>query len=204
MAVSKTKVTRHLSQDPILKEVIGMIPFPKLNTKEIPLSHALIESIVYQQLSIKAAAVIYQRLLEKFKDQKLDLKKLVKMETESLRAVGLSYAKADYMRNIAQYFLLKENQNIDWHTMPEDELVTRLTVIKGVGVWTVQMTMISPLGKADVFPSLDLGVQQSMIKLYNLEGKGKVLVHQMNEIAQSWRPYRTYACVYLWKWKNGQ
>lgn len=202
MTISKIKVTRHLSLDPVLKRLVNSIPFPKVDTSPIPLSEALIESIVYQQLSIKAAAVIYQRLLDKFDDHKLDLIKLSRMKTEPLRKLGLSYQKADYVRNIAKFFLLKENQSTDWNSLPEDDLLQRLTLIKGVGNWTVQMTMISPLGKMDVFPVLDLGIQQGMIKLYGLEGKGRLLANRMHEIAESWRPYRTYACIYLWRWKD--
>ena len=202
MPVSKPKITRHLSKDPVLIPVIESIPFPKLVATPTLLSHALIESIVYQQLSIKAAATIYQRLLDKFDDRKLDLKTLTKMETESLRSVGLSYQKADYVRNIASFFLQKESQDIDWNALPEDELVKRLTVIKGVGLWTVQMIMISPMGKLDVFPVLDLGVQQGIIRLYKLEETGKALIKRMHEIAEAWRPYRTIACMYLWRWKD--
>lgn len=202
MSVSKSKIIRHLSKDPVLIPVIESIPFPKLEPSPTPLSHALIESIVYQQLSIKAAATIYQRLLDRFDDKKMDLKKLTRMKTETLRGVGLSYQKADYVRNIATFFLQKENQGIDWHLIPEEELAKRLTVIKGVGLWTVQMIMISPLAKMDVFPVLDLGVQQGIIRLYNLQETGKSLINRMHEIAESWRPYRTIACMYLWRWKD--
>ncbi|MBP9746967.1 MAG: DNA-3-methyladenine glycosylase 2 family protein, partial [Saprospiraceae bacterium] len=158
--------------------------------------------IVYQQLSIKAAAVIHKRLLSLFEEEKLDLKKLTRMKTETLRGLGLSYSKADYVRNIARFFLEKENQDIDWHGLHEDDLVKKLTVIKGVGTWTVQMTMISPMGKLDVFPALDLGVQQGIVRLYNLEETGKPLVQKMHAIAEQWRPYRTIACMYLWRWKD--
>ncbi|MEP7320947.1 MAG: DNA-3-methyladenine glycosylase 2 family protein [Saprospiraceae bacterium] len=202
MPISKLKITRHLNKDAIMIPVIEKIPFPKLATTLVPLSEALVESIVYQQLSIKAAATIYKRLLAKFPDEKLDLLKLSRMKTETLRSVGLSYQKADYMRNIANFFLSAENQGIDWHSMPEDELLKRLTVIKGVGIWTVQMIMISPMGKLDVFPAQDLGVQQGIVRLYNLTETGKPLIKKMHEIAESWRPYRTIACMYLWRWKD--
>jgi DNA-3-methyladenine glycosylase II len=202
MAVSKHKIINYLSKDPVLLPVIHSIPFPMLRVTATPISDALIESIVYQQLSIKAAATIYQRLLSKFHDARLDLLKLSRMKTETLRAVGLSYQKADYVRNIARFFLEKQNQEVEWHALPEDELLKRLTVIKGVGIWTVQMIMISPMGKLDVFPAQDLGVQQGIIKLYNLKQTGKPLIHQMHAIAETWKPYRTIACMYLWRWKD--
>lgn len=202
MAPSKNKIISHLSRDPILQPILETIPFQKLQPSSVPLSEALIESIVYQQLSIKAAATIYQRLLDRFDDKKLELKKLTRMKTESLRSVGLSYQKADYVRNIAAFFLQKENQELDWHALPEEELLKRLVTIKGVGQWTVQMIMINPLGKLDVFPALDLGVQQGIVRLYDLKENGKSLISRMHEIAEPWRPYRSIACMYLWRWKD--
>jgi DNA-3-methyladenine glycosylase II len=197
MPTSKLKITKHLSKDSILIPVIEKIPFPKLEITPTPLHEALIESIVYQQLSIKAAATIYKRLLAKFKDEKLDLLKLSRMKTETLRSVGLSYQKADYIRNIAQFFLNKENQDIDWHSVPDDELLKKLTVIKGVGIWTVQMTMISPMGKLDIFPAQDLGVQQGIVRLYNLSETGKPLITKMHEIRRSMEAISDYSLYVL-------
>ena len=202
MAIPKSKIIRHLSQDPILKPLVETIPFPKLEVQSTPVSEALIESIVYQQLSIKAAAVIYKRLLSRFDDEKLDLKKLSRMKTETLRNVGLSYSKSDYVRNIARFFLENENKQVDWHAMPEDQLLNRLTTIKGVGKWTVQMIMIGNMARLDVFPVLDLGVQQGIKKLYGLNEEGKLLIDKMQQIGAAWQPYRTLACLYMWIWKE--
>ncbi len=204
MPIPKSKITRHLSQDPILKPLVETIPFPKLEVQSTPVSEALIESIVYQQLSIKAAAVIYKRLLSRFDDEKLDLKKLSRMKTETLRNVGLSYSKSDYVRNIARFFLENENKQVDWHAMPEDQLLNRLTTIKGVGKWTVQMIMIGNMARLDVFPVLDLGVQQGIKKLYGLNEEGKLLIDKMQQIGAAWQPYRTLACLYMWRWKDSK
>ncbi len=204
MAIPKSKIIRHLSQDPILKPLVETIPFPKLEVQSTPVSEALIESIVYQQLSIKAAAVIYKRLLSRFDDEKLDLKKLSRMKTETLRNVGLSYSKSDYVRNIARFFLENENKQVDWHAMPEDQLLNRLTTIKGVGKWTVQMIMIGNMARLDVFPVLDLGVQQGIKKLYGLNEEGKLLIDKMQQIGAAWQPYRTLACLYMWRWKDSK
>ncbi len=204
MAIPKSKIIRHLSQDPILKPLVETIPFPKLEVQSTPVSEALIESIVYQQLSIKAAAVIYKRLLSRFDDEKLDLKKLSRMKTETLRSVGLSYSKSDYVRNIARFFLENENKQVDWHAMPEDQLLNRLTTIKGVGKWTVQMIMIGNMARLDVFPVLDLGVQQGIKKLYGLKEEGKLLIDKMQQIGAAWQPYRTLACIYMWRWKDSK
>ena len=204
MSISKSKITKHLSQDPILKSLVETIPFPKLEVQSTPVSEALIESIVYQQLSIKAAAVIYKRLLSRFDDEKLDLKKLSRMKTETLRNVGLSYSKSDYVRNIARFFLENENKQVDWHALPEDQLLNRLTTIKDVGKWTVQMMMIGNMARLDVFPVLDLGVQQGIKKLYGLKEDGKLLIEKMHQIGAVWQPYRTIACMYMWRWKDSK
>lgn len=204
MSISKSKITKHLSQDPILKSLVETIPFPKLEVQSTPVSEALIESIVYQQLSIKAAAVIYKRLLSRFDDEKLDLKKLSRMKTETLRNVGLSYSKSDYVRNIARFFLENENKQVDWHALPEDQLLNRLTTIKDVGKWTVQMMMIGNMARLDVFPVLDLGVQQGIKKLYGLKEEGKLLIEKMHQIGAVWQPYRTIACMYMWRWKDSK
>ncbi|MBL0113282.1 MAG: DNA-3-methyladenine glycosylase 2 family protein [Saprospiraceae bacterium] len=201
MPISKLKITRHLAKDPVFQPLIEEIPFPKLNATPTPLSNALIESIVYQQLSIKAAATIYKRLLDKFENEKLDLKKLTHMKTETLRGLGLSYSK-QIMFAILHGFFWKRKTRTSTGMGYEDDLVKKLTVIKGVGTWTVQMTMISPMGKLDVFPALDLGVQQGIVRLYHLEETGKPLVQKMHSIAEQWRPYRTIACMYLWRWKD--
>ncbi len=204
MSLITDEIKNHLSKDAQLKTLIDTIPTPRFMMSRAILSHSLIESITYQQLSIKAAAVIFDRLLSKFENRQIDLAKLARMRTTTLRGVGLSFQKADYVRNIANFFLAKENQVVDWHSLPEDELIKRLTVIKGVGVWTVQMIMISPMAKLDVFPHQDLGIQQGMINLYGIKKSGKELITKMNKLSEPWKPYRTVACLYLWRWKDGK
>jgi len=87
--------------------------------------------------------------------------------------------------------------------MTDDELITQLTEIKGVGEWTVQMILMFSLGRPDVFPVGDLGIKNAMVKLYNLDATDKkTLKKRMNEIAQAWQPYRSYACYFLWESLN--
>ena len=90
------------------------------------------------------------------------------------------------------------------HACADEEIIACLTEIKGIGRWTVEMLLMFAMGREDVFPVDDLGIQQAMIKLYSIEVESKKdLKLKMNEIALKWRPYRTYACLHLWRWKDG-
>jgi DNA-3-methyladenine glycosylase II len=87
--------------------------------------------------------------------------------------------------------------------MPPEEVIELLTQIKGVGKWTVEMLLMFSLGHEDVFAVDDLGIQQAMIKLYKIQYETKKELHtKMLKIAENWTPYKTYACLHLWKWKD--
>jgi DNA-3-methyladenine glycosylase II len=89
------------------------------------------------------------------------------------------------------------------HQMGNEEIITFLTQIKGVGQWTCEMLLMFTLGREDVFPADDLGIQQAMIKVYGLDGANKKgLKKDMTVIAERWAPYRTYASLHLWAWKD--
>jgi DNA-3-methyladenine glycosylase II len=91
---------------------------------------------------------------------------------------------------------------MDWSGMSEEDIIAFLTQIKGVGKWTVEMLLMFSLGRTDILPVDDLGIQQGIKRLYALEETGKELKKRMIEIAEPWRPYRTYACRYLWRFKD--
>jgi DNA-3-methyladenine glycosylase II len=192
---------RHLSNDERLRPLVATIQ-PAPSQSKGDLYAELVESIIYQQLSIKAAATIHKRFLELFPEGYPVPEALVKLDTESLRGVGLSYQKANYVRNVAEFFLAENLIGYNWDGHEDEEILKRLTQIKGVGRWTVEMILMFTLRREDVFPMDDLGVQNSMIKLYGLTETGKALRQRMMEIADTWRPYRSWACVYLWRWKD--
>lgn len=191
----------HLSNDERLRPLVAAIQ-PAASQSKGDLYAELVESIIYQQLSIKAAATIHQRFLGLFPEGYPVPEALVKLDTELLRGVGLSYQKAGYVRNVAEFFLAENLIGHNWDEHEDEEILKRLTQIKGVGRWTVEMILMFTLKREDVFPMDDLGVQNSMIKLYELTETGKALRQRMLEIAETWRPYRSWACVYLWRWKD--
>lgn len=162
----------------------------------------LIRSIVFQQLSTKAATTIHGRFMRLFPDDYPVAEHILALETEELRSVGLSRQKVGYIQNVAEFFLSENLFDTDWETLSNDQIIALLTQIKGVGEWTVQMLLMFTLEREDVFPVNDLGIQQAMIRLYNLEGDKKAIQKQMIAIAEAWVPYRTLASYYLWQWKD--
>lgn len=195
----------HLGQyDEALRPLLHNIVLekPTLNTD---IYAALLRAIAYQQLSGKAAATIFGRFLNLFENQKPDATHLANMTLETLRSVGLSAQKANYMQNVAKFHLQHDiSSNRNWADYTDDEILALLTQIKGVGKWTVQMVLMFQLGRLDVFPIDDLGIQNGMIKLYNLQNiDNKSLKIKMQRIAEAWRPFRSVASFYIWRWKDG-
>jgi len=190
------KVLAHLSRDQILKPILSD-KLPSNRGEEADLFNDLIRSITGQQLSVKAAATIYGRFRDLYNAAPTP-DQVLSTPHDTLRSVGFSNQKAKYAHNVAQYF--KENQltKAQYDNMTDEELITQLTEIKGVGKWTVQMILMFSLGRPDVFPAGDLGIKNAMVKLYNLEETGKDLIKCMNDIAEAWKPYRSYACYFLW------
>lgn len=191
----------HLQQDPLLKSVIDKTTFT-LGPKTNDLYLTILESIVSQQLSIKAADTIFKRFLALFEHQYPHQEQVLALDLSVLRSVGLSGQKASYLKNVAR-FSLDQGLSVKLiEPMTDEEIIKYLTQIKGVGKWTVEMLLMFALHRPDVLPVDDLGIQQAMIKLYRLNETGKDLKTRMVEIAEPWRPYRTLACKYLWKWKD--
>jgi DNA-3-methyladenine glycosylase II len=199
--MSYTNGILHLQHDAKLRELIQQIdiPEPKSSGK---IYFDLLESIVSQQLSVKASNTIFNRFLQLFPDQYPHPEHLIQLSAEQLRAVGLSGQKAGYLQNVAKFALENDLETKDWSGMSEEDIIAFLTQIKGVGRWTVEMLLMFSLGRTDILPVDDLGIQQGIKRLYELEETGKELKKRMFEIAEPWRPYRTYACRYLWRFKD--
>lgn len=167
---------------------------------DIDIYHSLLESIVSQQLSTKVVQVIWRRFTGLFIDGYPDAESLLSKEHEVLRGIGLSNSKANYVKNVAE-FSLKNDMSFDFLQQKRDEeIIDYLSQIKGVGRWTVQMILMFPMDRPNVFPVDDLGIQNAMKKLYGLELEKKELKLKMTEIASVWDPYRSLATKYLWKY----
>ncbi|MFC2142946.1 DNA-3-methyladenine glycosylase family protein [Candidatus Aenigmatarchaeota archaeon] len=153
----------------------------------------LVTSIVYQQISGKAASSIYSRLKAYCKGR-ITPEKISKTRPAQLKKLGLSPQKTSYIKDLSKKFLNKEVNTRKFPSLTNDEVIEELTKIKGIGVWTAQMFLIFHLGREDVFPVADLGVQKAFTKLFSVSD-----VSQMESISKKWEPYRTYASLMLWK-----
>ncbi|HOZ88477.1 MAG TPA: DNA-3-methyladenine glycosylase [Bacteroidia bacterium] len=192
---------KHLKKDKALKKVIVQVGVIKKQRRG-DLFMSLLRAIVGQQLSVKAADTIWSRFLALFGNKLPEPGLLLKISDNKLRSAGLSYQKAGYLKNIARFAI---EQTLDYNLLKkktDDELVDYLVQIKGVGRWTVEMLLMFELNRPDVFPKDDLGIQNGIKKLYKLSSEKKALLLEMEQIAENWRPYRTLACRYIWRFKD--
>jgi len=160
---------------------------------------ALSRSITYQQLSGKAAGTIYQRLVDTFGDgERPDPSQILKADLEQLRSVGLSKPKSGYISDLAQAQIDGQLPNYTQLQSYDDQTVIDcLTVHRGVGVWTVQMLLMSWLKREDVLPLADLGIQKGFQVAY--KDDALATIDELVLCSEKWRPYRSVACWYLWR-----
>ncbi len=191
----------HLKKDlklaPLLKEDTHSLK----RRKNTPIR--LIASIISQQLSTKVAKIIFDRFLDLYEGKEPSCTQVLATDPQVLRSIGLSNSKVAYVQNVAQFFLDQKITDGQLYKMQPEEVITLLTQIKGVGRWTVEMLLMFSLGHENVFAVDDLGIQQAMIKLYKIKYTSKKeLQLKMLKKATSWAPFKTYACLHLWKWKD--
>jgi DNA-3-methyladenine glycosylase II len=194
----------HLSKDKQLLPLLQTITPRKLKRhKNICLR--LCASIMSQQLSTRVADVIFKRFLDLYGGAEPTPEQIMATPHETLRSIGLSNAKVTYIQNVAAYVLEHNATDKVLNKMSNEEIIDFLTAIKGVGRWTAEMLLMFTLGREDVFAVDDLGIQQGMAKVYSLDMTNKKqLRRQMLEISAAWAPYRTYACLYLWDYKDNK
>jgi DNA-3-methyladenine glycosylase II len=192
----------HLSKDKKFKKIIEQQQKYVLVKRKNVYLH-LCTSIMSQQLSTKVADVFHKRFLDLYETKTPTAQQIAATPFETLRSIGLSNAKAGYVLNVCNFFIAENITDAYLYKMSNEELIKYLTQIKGVGQWTVEMILMFTLGREDVFPVDDLGIQQAICKLYNIKTADKKLMKEkMITVAKKWSPYRTYACRYLWGWKD--
>lgn len=192
----------HLSKDKKLKKLVEAAEPHQLKKRKNICTY-LCASIMSQQLSTKVADVIYKRFIALYGGKEPRPQQILDTPFEQLRGIGLSNAKVSYVKNVAQFEIEKGMDPKKLRKMDNEEVIAYLTEIKGVGRWTVEMLLMFALGREDVFAVDDLGIQNAMIKLYKLDKSDKKqLREKMLKVSAKWSPYRTYACVHLWRWKD--
>jgi 3-methyladenine DNA glycosylase/8-oxoguanine DNA glycosylase len=157
----------------------------------------VLRCIVYQQLSGKAAATIFGRVTALYGDRTPTPDELLRTKVPKLRAAGLSARKAEYARELATRVRSGEIPLESLDGMSDDAVMETLVKVKGIGRWTAQMVMMFHLGRPDVFPELDLGVQKAVQKLLGM--RKLPTPEKMTKIGERWAPYRTVASWYLWR-----
>ena len=198
-APSRRKAVNHLRKsDPILAKIIADIGPCRYDVKTFGTHFdALCRSIIYQQLSTKAAGTIHGRFLDLFPDRQPSPDALLAIPEETLRGVGLSRQKSSYLRDLAGKVHTGALPLDHLDTLPDQEIIDYLVQVKGIGVWTAQMFLMFRLGRLDVLPDLDLGIRNAIKKAYRVRGVPNA--KRIAKIGEPWRPYASIACWYLWR-----
>ena len=191
----------HLQKDKKLARTIGDELHELKLHPNIPVR--MMASIMSQQLSTKVAKVIFDRFLALYKGKEPKPQQVLDTPTATLRSIGLSNAKVSYVHNVAAFCIEHKITDKKLLAMSNEEIIDLLVQIKGIGKWSVEMLLMFTLGREDVFAVDDLGIQQAMTKLYKLDSENKKeMKEKMLKISAKWNPYRTYACLHLWRWKD--
>ena len=192
----------HLLKDKKLAKLVeGKEPFQLKFHKNICLR--LCASIMGQQLSTKVAKVIYHRFLDLYGGAEPTPQQIVVTPFQKLRAIGLSNAKTQYVLIVSQFAIDHDLSDKRLKKMSDEEIIELLTQIKGVGKWTVEMLLMFTLGREDLFSVDDYGIQVAMKNIYKLDDSNKKEFREkLLKISKKWSPYRTYACLHLWHWKD--
>ena len=193
------KAAAHLKKiDPVLGKVIDSVGtykgWPTSNGTHFD---AVCRSIVFQQLSGKAAGTIHGRFQGLYGGRTPRPEELATTSDEHLRGVGLSRQKSAYLKDLGARVASGELPIETLHELTDAEVIAALTQVKGIGRWTAQMFMMFRLGRPDVLPDLDLGVQKAIQKAYRL--RKLPTPERVLKIGAKWAPYRTVASWYLWR-----
>ena len=188
---------RHLqAADPVIGRIIQRVGAYRIEFRD-PGFETLVRSIVYQQLSGRVAQVIFGRLAAAVPEGLLTPENILALRPARMRKLGLSKQKTAYIRDLARH---TRDGTVDFaglSALPDAEVIDRLTIVKGVGVWTAHMFLIFALRRNNVLPSGDLGVRTAIQKAYGLSGLPKP--EEIETLGERWHPYRTVAAWYLWR-----
>jgi len=188
------KARKFLEKDAKLRTVIrknGTITI----SKRRDYFNILVISIANQQLSGKAAHTIYSRL-KKLCNGKVTPERISRLRTSQIRKAGFSYPKVSYIKDLSKRFLTREISPHKFHFQSDEGVLQELVRIKGIGRWTAEMFLMFSLGREDVFPADDLGIKKAIQNIYGIKDTSQ---KSLDKFSERWKPYRTYASLYLWK-----
>jgi DNA-3-methyladenine glycosylase II len=186
------------SVDPTLARIIDVVGPCRLEARRTGTHYdALVRSIVFQQLSGKAASTIHRRFCEIYPGKRPRAEHVLSTEDEMLRSAGLSRQKIGYLRDLSARVANRSLPLAHLGRLSDDAIIEHLVQVKGIGRWTVQMFLMFRLGRPDVLPELDLGVQNAIQRAYGL--KQRPAPKDVLRIGEKWRPYASIASWYLWR-----
>jgi len=186
-------------RDSVLAKLIAEYPGLHLTRRGDPFT-TLARAIVGQQISVKAAQTIWERLLKACgagERGPLDPGRVQRKRVATLRACGLSLNKAEYIRDLARHFASARLDPRAWPALDDEALIEALVDVKGIGRWTAEMFLMFHEMRADVLPVADIGLQKAVALLY-LDGR-RPTPAELSALAESWQPYRSVATWYLWR-----
>jgi DNA-3-methyladenine glycosylase II len=199
MASTHRAALAHLRRsDPILAEIIARVrAAPPAPSRTGTHYEALVRAIVYQQLSGKAAGTIHRRFCALYPRGRPRAELVLATSDDALRAAGLSRQKIGYLRDLSARVADGSLPLAHLGRLPDDEIIEHLIRVKGIGRWTVQMFLMFRLGRPDVLPELDLGIQNALQRAYGL--KKRPTPKDVLRLGEKWRPHATTACWYMWR-----
>ena len=186
---------KHLKDsDKNLEKIIELYPNDFLFSKSDPF-YTLARSIIGQQISVKAAQAVWDKFEKKC--EKITAKKIKSLHYMSLKSCGLSRQKISYLKNLSDAFILKKIRPKSWNKKNDEEIISELILIKGIGRWTAEMYLIFNLCRPDILPLDDIGMIRALCKCYNLEYP--ITKKKLIKISNKWKPFRSVATWYLWR-----
>ena len=199
MATNNRAALNHLKRvDPVLGEIIARVGPCRLEARATGTHYdALVRSIVFQQLSGKAAGTIHRRFAELYPNKRIKAERVLASPDEQLRSAGLSRQKIGYLRDLSSRVVEGTLPLAHLGRLGDDAIVEHLVQVKGIGKWTAQMFLMFRLGRPDVLPDLDLGIQNAIQRAYGL--KKRPLPKDVLRLGEKWRPYASIASWYLWR-----
>ena len=199
--MKSNKILSHFRKaDTVIFEIMKGVNFnewiaPKKAKRDSIFFQALCREVIGQQLAGKAANAINKRFAKLFRKREITPDALLKLPNQTLRDTGMSWAKAGYVKNIADAYITKIVEFDKLYKMDDEEIVKQLTTIKGVGNWTAEMFLIFTLGREDVFSFGDLGLRKGFSKVYGVENPKK---EEVEKVVSKWTPYKSYGSIALW------
>jgi DNA-3-methyladenine glycosylase II len=203
MSTERSAAVAHLrAADPVMSALIDSVGEDGLGDERRgrPRDHygALVRSIVGQQLSVRAAASIYARLIDRYGGRTPTPAEVLADNPEELRAAaGLSRAKVTFLRSLAEHVTDGSLELDALESLDDERVIEELVAVKGIGTWSAHMFLMFHLQRPDVLPVGDLGIRRAVMTCYRLSELPAP--EPLTKIAEPWRPYRTLACLYLWQ-----